>query len=77
MSRPVRQSCAWCCKIAEVRRKLQAILEGQKEAGKEILITKRQIRTGEGAITARFLHVKGVFVGLHGTLRTQVKRKCV
>ena len=34
---PTRKSCAWCSKVAEVRRKVQAMLEGEKEAGKELL----------------------------------------
>src|SRR5436305_11818448 len=27
--RPTRQSCAWCCKVAELRKKVEAMLKGQ------------------------------------------------
>jgi len=37
ISRPTRQTCVWCSKIAEVKKKLQAVLESQNEAGMQVL----------------------------------------
>jgi hypothetical protein len=37
ITRPTRQACVWCSKIAEVKRKLQAMLKGENEAGIQVL----------------------------------------
>jgi hypothetical protein len=44
VSRPTRQSCAWCCKIAAVRRKLQTMFEGQDAAGMQVLSEMSDIK---------------------------------
>ena len=37
ISRPTRQTCVWCSKVVEVKKKLRATLETQSEAGMQVL----------------------------------------